>query len=134
MKKYNYLKVIQGNYGQGWEDLSEYGQGEDHKADLKEYKISDNYPKRVISRRELNKEWININLKKAIKEALNVPESDFSNWASDLHVLWTPEREKWLKENYKFWCNVRKVRANVKGHEWFGKTFFDIPFAYGYGK
>lgn len=59
--KYTYLKVIQQNYGQGWEDNSEYqtnSQGiaidrELLKADLKEYKLT-GYPTRVISRKELN--------------------------------------------------------------------------------
>lgn len=131
MKKYNYLQVIQGNYGQGWEDLSEYDANDRQiRADLKEYRISDNYPKRIISRRELSKDWINANLKEAIKIALNVPESDFSNYCSDLYLLHTPEREKWLKENYQFWCNVRIERSNVDGQEWHGKRFFNIPFAY----
>lgn len=55
MNKYNYLRVIQGNYGHGWEDLSEYEKGDPQIfKDLKEYRISDNYPKRVINRRVLN--------------------------------------------------------------------------------
>lgn len=56
--KYNYLWVIQGFYGYGWEDLSEYDKKEyswgDVKHDYREYCISDNYPKRIINRRELN--------------------------------------------------------------------------------
>ena len=71
--KYNYLKVIQQNYGQGWEDVSEYetnSQGVPkeytdkvlnkygHKLsllshDLKEYRLL-GYPTRVIKRKELN--------------------------------------------------------------------------------
>ncbi|MDV3537935.1 hypothetical protein CMU94_02210 [Elizabethkingia anophelis] len=64
--KYTYLKVIQQNYGQGWEDCSEYetnSQGickENHvkqdgrkislvKHDLNEYKLL-GYPTRVIKR------------------------------------------------------------------------------------
>jgi len=63
--KYNYLKVIQQNYGQGWEDVSEYetnSQGEgleihDNKDsllthDLREYKLT-GYATRVINRKEL---------------------------------------------------------------------------------
>lgn len=66
--KYNYLKVIQQNFGQGWEDVSEYeanSQGvtkEMHTAtngktdrlinhDLREYRITG--PTRVIFRKEL---------------------------------------------------------------------------------
>lgn len=58
--KYVYLWVIQGNYGYGWEDLSSYDKKEysygDVKYDIKEYRISDNYPKRIIERRELNED------------------------------------------------------------------------------
>ena len=57
--KYNYLWVIQGYYsGCGWEDLSEYDKKiyswGDVMHDLKEYRIADSFPKRVIERRELN--------------------------------------------------------------------------------
>ena len=72
--KYNYIKVIQQNYGQGWEDVSEYetnSQGypkeltkEVRKGtkygylsllayDLKEYRLT-GYLTRVVSRKELN--------------------------------------------------------------------------------
>jgi len=58
--KYNYLKVIQQNYGQGWEDVSEYetnsqGVTKDSnllKHDLKEYRLM-GYNTRVIKRKEL---------------------------------------------------------------------------------
>lgn len=70
--KYNYSKVIQQNYGQGWEDVSEYetnSQGAPkeytdkvlnkygHKQsllshDLREYKFT-GYPTRVIFRKSL---------------------------------------------------------------------------------
>jgi len=64
--KYNYLRVIQQNYGQGWEDASEYEADSRFitsektkegklliKHDLTEYKRL-GYPTRVISRKELN--------------------------------------------------------------------------------
>jgi hypothetical protein len=69
--KYNYLAVIQQNYGQGWEDVSEYetnskGEPEEYtdkkdskgyrqsllRLDLKEYKLT-GYATRVINRKEL---------------------------------------------------------------------------------
>jgi hypothetical protein len=64
--KYNYLKVIQQNYGQGWEDVSEYetnstGTPKEYiegsvqtlfRHDLKEYKML-GYPTRVINRKEI---------------------------------------------------------------------------------
>ena len=76
--KYNYLNVIQQNYGQGWEDVSEYeatSQGVSVKTfyttsptregkqikislcrhDFKEY-CAMGYATRIIFRKELNKE------------------------------------------------------------------------------
>lgn len=70
--KYNYFNVIQQNYGQGWEDVSEYetnsqftpkevsdklsptGRKESLQShDLREYRLM-GYPTRVISRKQLN--------------------------------------------------------------------------------
>lgn len=74
--KYKYLKVIQQNYGQGWEDASEYetdstGTPKEYTGkpkqlsngmfkavplithDLKEYRML-GYPTRVIRRKEVN--------------------------------------------------------------------------------
>lgn len=70
--KYNYLKVIQQNYGQGWEDVSEYETTSQYEAieqsdklspqgkkesllshDLREYRLT-GYSTRVIKRKELN--------------------------------------------------------------------------------
>lgn len=47
------VKIIQGNYGQGWEDLAEYALNDKSiKNDLAEYrKSAPNYPHRIISRR-----------------------------------------------------------------------------------
>lgn len=69
--KYKYFRVIQQNYGQGWEDISEYEQTSTHKLleftdkldkfnrpislfshDFKEYKLL-KYPTRYINRKEL---------------------------------------------------------------------------------
>ena len=70
--KFNYLKVVQQNYGQGWEDVSEYEatsafhpiensdklspQGRKESLlnhDVREYRLT-GYPTRVINRKELN--------------------------------------------------------------------------------
>lgn len=55
--KYNYFKVIQGNYGCGWEDLCMYDTA-DHEEmatlrhDIKEYRSAEpQYAHRVVSRR-----------------------------------------------------------------------------------
>lgn len=58
-KKYEYLKVIQQFFGNGWEDVSEYeansnGTAKDKKLllhDLREYRLT-GYPTKVIFRRE----------------------------------------------------------------------------------
>lgn len=58
--KYCYLWVIQGFFGYGWEDVSEYDKSEysylDVRHDLQEYRISSNHAYRIIKRRELNEE------------------------------------------------------------------------------
>lgn len=65
--KYKYLKIIQQNYGQGWEDVSyyetnssgfpiEYLEGRSKTLfsnDLKEYRQT-GYPTRFVKRKELN--------------------------------------------------------------------------------
>lgn len=74
--KYNYSRVIQQHYGQGWEDVSTYETGSDYIStegsgkfretkngrkveislighDLKEYRLT-GYATRVVNRRELN--------------------------------------------------------------------------------
>ena len=55
--KYRYVKVIQGNFGYGWEDVSEYDRQDFStvKNDLKEYGLSNTGAYRVINRRVLNK-------------------------------------------------------------------------------
>ena len=55
--KYRYVKVIQGNFGYGWEDVSQYDKQEFStvKNDLKEYRASNTGVYRVIDRRRLNK-------------------------------------------------------------------------------
>ena len=55
--KYRYVKLIQGNFGYGWEDVSEYDKQDFSlvKNDLKEYRLSNTGSYRVIDRRILNK-------------------------------------------------------------------------------
>ena len=55
MKKYNYLKVIQGYYG-AWEDLAEYDTKSSRemralRGDFKDFLVADSAPKRIVSRR-----------------------------------------------------------------------------------
>ena len=56
--KYSYVKVIQGNFGYGWEDVCEHNKQEfpTVKNDLKEYRLSNTGVYRVIDRRVLNKQ------------------------------------------------------------------------------
>lgn len=63
-RKYNYLYVLQGNYGYGWEDLTaedkhsgknEYGTPWQRiKANKKDYQENERGCYRIIERRELN--------------------------------------------------------------------------------
>lgn len=67
MRKYTYYKVIQGNYGYGWDDVdfhecdsTGFIHGQENrdlfKANLKAYRDNEpQYAHRVICRKELNK-------------------------------------------------------------------------------
>ena len=56
VNKYNYLWVVQGNYGgYGWEDLAESESYQEARYNLREYRISSGpAPHRIIQRREAN--------------------------------------------------------------------------------
>lgn len=62
-KKYNYYKILQQNFGFGFEDVIFYpcnSQGiaensKEIKADLKAYKENTRYATRIIFRKEINK-------------------------------------------------------------------------------
>lgn len=66
-RKYDYLLVLQGNYGQGWEDLTaedkhspkdQYGTPWQRiKANKREYEVNEGGRYRIISRRELKEIW-----------------------------------------------------------------------------
>lgn len=51
--KYVYLFVVQGNYGQGWEDVTAEETWSAARAQRKTYDANEPYPHRVIKRREL---------------------------------------------------------------------------------
>lgn len=51
--KYVYLKIVQGNYGFGWEDLTASENTREARANLREYRQNEpGYAYRLISRRE----------------------------------------------------------------------------------
>lgn len=64
MNKFNYLYVLQGNYGygHGWEDLTaadnSFKGWKEIKADKKSYMENEGGTYRIIERRELNPEWV----------------------------------------------------------------------------
>lgn len=58
MTKYIYYKVIQGNYGYGWDDLVSYDlsdpqQVKECRDDYRAYKENEHIPLRIIRRRVL---------------------------------------------------------------------------------
>ena len=61
--KYIYYRVIQGNYGYGWDDLCQYDkadpeQRKECKDDYNAYRENERgYAHRIISRRELNPKY-----------------------------------------------------------------------------
>lgn len=46
------LYVVQGNYGQGWEDVTQEDNRPDALARLHEYETNENYPHRIVTRKE----------------------------------------------------------------------------------
>jgi inosine/xanthosine triphosphate pyrophosphatase family protein len=53
--KFTYLHVVQGNYGYGWDDLTESEDYREARADLTCYRKNETqYSHRMIKRRELN--------------------------------------------------------------------------------
>lgn len=54
MNKYTYLYVLQGAYGQGWEDLTASVTHQEIHDDLGTYRDNEGGVYRVIHRRELN--------------------------------------------------------------------------------
>lgn len=56
MAKTREIKVIQGNYGYGWDDLCEYEKNEysQLRSDFKAYEENEAYPHRIITRRIQN--------------------------------------------------------------------------------
>lgn len=55
INKYLYYYVLQGNYGYGWEALTQSENYNEIKNDLKAYRKNEGGCYRIISRRELNK-------------------------------------------------------------------------------
>ena len=51
--KFNYLFVLQGDYGSGFEDLTQSEDYKEVRTDLKDYRENENIPHRIIKRREL---------------------------------------------------------------------------------
>jgi hypothetical protein len=56
--KFTYLFVIQGNYGYGWDDLTQSEDYREARADLRSYRENETRtPHRLIKRRELNEDY-----------------------------------------------------------------------------
>ena len=54
IKKYNYINVLQGQYGQGWEDLCADESYKEIRQNLTEYRENEGGSYRIIQRRECN--------------------------------------------------------------------------------
>jgi len=55
--KYVAVYVVQGNYGQGWEDLTAHDNRKDARAEMRVYDDNESYPHRVIQRRVLRTDY-----------------------------------------------------------------------------
>jgi hypothetical protein len=51
--KWKYEHIVQGNYGQGWEDVTAEESYSEARQRLKEYNENESYPHRIITRRVL---------------------------------------------------------------------------------
>ena len=54
--KFEYLHVVQGYYGFGWEDLTASTSRKEARSNLRAYNTNENAPHRLIQRRELKEE------------------------------------------------------------------------------
>lgn len=61
INKYIYVWVIQGNYGYGWEDLTQSESYKEARANLKDYRNNEPTAHRLIRRREINPLFLNVN-------------------------------------------------------------------------
>ena len=58
VNKYLYLYIVQGNYGDGWEDVTAADNWKEALGYLKDYRDNEAFfPHRMIQRRELNPEY-----------------------------------------------------------------------------
>jgi len=55
--KYVQLYFVQGNYGQGWEDLTAHDNRKDARSEMRVYDDNESYPHRVIQRRVLRTDY-----------------------------------------------------------------------------
>lgn len=49
--KYRYVYVVQGNYGYGWDDLTESESYRDARRDFRDYRDNEPFPHRIVKRR-----------------------------------------------------------------------------------
>jgi len=69
INKYNYINVLQGNYGYGygWEDLCADESYKEIRQNLKEYRENEGGSYRIIQRRECNPEYSRVPTEKINK-------------------------------------------------------------------
>jgi len=96
MTKYVQLYFVQGNYGQGWEDLTAHDNRKDAIAEMRVYDDNESYPHRVIQRRVLRTDY------------------EKGNYADGGEVELKTWRENGVSENEKM-DNNKLTRSEVKG-------------------
>jgi hypothetical protein len=57
LTKYVTVYILQGNYGEGWTDLTGGADRKEVRADRKDYDANEPYPHRIIRRRILRTEF-----------------------------------------------------------------------------
>jgi hypothetical protein len=53
------------------------------------------------------------------------PDIEYSTYESDLYVKAVDGVEQWLKENYKYYTNIKPFTSEIDKTRW-----LDIPFGY----
>ena len=100
--------------------------GEAYEVELNQASIHKIY--KVLKPEQLEVGYVS--LKELLIRDLGLTKEHFSGHETDLYVLNDrPEIGTWLKVNYRWYKNVQGSFSNVKGQDWYGKRFYDIPFA-----
>lgn len=145
--KWNTEYVIQGNYGNGWDDLVTYTNKSEADADLRIYnKEESQYRHRLITRKVQNPNWDGTSNRKRTSEGVGIVVEDRINKTNTLY--WTSDKNNyseysnqylWLSHEYSptdnaveeldnYFENVEEnVPTILRMKKRYGSTIYDLP-------